>query len=287
MDKLSELFSWFGDKKSVLVSLSGGVDSALVAYAAFEKLGKNSIAVTADYKTLSNEELDTAKKISHEIGIKHIIINYNELENENFVRNDRNRCYYCRDELSEKLIQTANDLQIETIVDGTHTDDLGDYRPGIDALHKNGVQSPLLDVNLNKNDIRKMCKTIGLTVYDRPSNSCLASRIPWGQRVTAERLARIEMGEAMIKQLIGVAQVRVRDFDGAAKIEVEPHNISLFFENDKRHELICEPAEDVDLSKYEGMMDIVFTSPPYFSVERYSLDDTQSWVRYKNIDLWN
>ena len=265
MDKLSELLSWFGDKKSVLVLLSGGVDSALVAYAAFEKLGKNSIAVTADYKTLSNEELDTAKKISHEIGIKHIIINYNELENENFVRNDRNRCYYCRDELSEKLIQTANDLQIETIVDGTHTDDLGDYRPGIDALHKNGVQSPLLDVNLNKNDIRKMCKTIGLTVYDRPSNSCLASRIPWGQRVTAERLARIEMGEAMIKQLIGVAQVRVRDFDGAAKIEVEPHNISLFYENDnldqviKKLQMIGFSSVSVDPDGYKsGKLNLVY-----------------------------
>ena len=238
MDKLSELLSWFSDKKSVLVSLSGGVDSALVAYAAFEKLGKNSIAVTADYKTLSNEELYTAKKISHEIGIKHIIINYNELENENFVRNDRNRCYYCRDELSEKLIQTANDLQIETIVDGTHTDDLGDYRPGINALHKNGIQSPLLDVNLNKDDVRKMCKTIGLTVYDRPSNSCLASRIPWGQRVTAERLARIEMGETIIKQLTGFELVRVRDMDGTAKIEVELNNISALYEKNYLEQIV-------------------------------------------------
>ena len=151
------------------------------------------------------------------------------------------------------------------IVDGTHTDDLGDYRPGIDALHKNGVQSPLLDVNLNKNNIRKMCKTIGLTVYDRPSNSCLASRIPWGQRVTAERLARIEMGEAMIKQLIGVAQVRVRDFDGAAKIEVEPHNISLFYENDnldqviKKLQMIGFSSVSVDPDGYKsGKLNLVY-----------------------------
>ena len=238
MDKLSELFSWFGDKKSVLVSLSGGVDSALVAYAAFEKLGKNSIAVTADYKTLSNEELDTAKKISHEIGIKHIIINYNELENENFVRNDRNRCYYCRDELSEKLIQTANDLQIETIVDGTHIDDLGDYRPGIDALRKNGIKSPLLDVELSKDEIRSICKKIGLTIYNRPSNSCLASRIPWGQRVTAERLARIEMGETIIKQLTGFELVRVRDMDGTAKIEVELNNIPALYEKNYLEQIV-------------------------------------------------
>jgi|TARA_B100001013_G_scaffold236988_1_gene145883 uncharacterized protein len=264
-DKLSELLNWFDGKKSVLVSLSGGVDSALVAYAAFEKLGKSSIAVTADYKTLSKEELDTAKKISHEIGIKHIIISYNELENENFVRNDRNRCYYCRDELSEKLIQTANQFHLKNIVDGTHIDDLGDYRPGIDALHKNGIQSPLLDVNFNKNDIRKICKKLGLTVYNRPSNSCLASRLPWGQRVTSERLARIEMGEIMVKQLMGFSQVRVRDFEGSARIEVEPHNISLFYKNDnleqivKKLQMIGFSSVSIDPDGYKsGKLNLVY-----------------------------
>ena len=230
MDKISQLLDWFNDKTSVLVSLSGGVDSALVAYAAFQKLGNQSFAVTADYKTLSKEELDTAKKIADEIGIKHIIISYNELENENFVKNDNNRCFYCRDELSEKLIETAKQFQLDVILDGTHTDDLGDYRPGINALRKNGIRSPLLDVNLSKDEIRTICKKIGLTIYNRPSNSCLASRIPWGQRVTAERLARIEMGETIIKQLTGFELIRVRDMDGIAKIEVAVNNISVLYE---------------------------------------------------------
>ena len=227
MNKFSHLLNWFNDKNSVLVSLSGGVDSALVAYAAFQKLGKKSVAVTADYKTLSQEELETSKKITYEIGIQHIILNYNELENENFVKNDSNRCFYCRDELSENLIKAAKHHNLDVIVDGSHVDDLGDYRPGIDAMHKNGIKSPLLDVNLSKDEIRKICKNIGLTIYNRPSNSCLASRIPWGQRVTAERLARIEMGETIIKQLTGFQQVRVRDLNGSAKIEVEPNNISV------------------------------------------------------------
>jgi|TARA_B110000014_G_scaffold246275_1_gene218867 uncharacterized protein len=237
MKKYQDLLNWFSDKKSVLISLSGGVDSALVAYAAFEKIGKNAVAVTADYQTLAQNELDSAKTITREIGIRHIVISYNELENENFVQNDKNRCFYCRDELSEKLIAVSKRLGIDVIVDGTHTDDLGDYRPGIDILHKNGIKSPLLETNFTKQEIRKQTETLGLTVYDRPSNSCLASRIPWGQRVTAEKLARVEMGELMIKQSINTQQVRVRDLDGVAKIEVDLDKISLLTNEQKIEEV--------------------------------------------------
>lgn len=225
MNKLDELIEWFGDKSKVMIALSGGVDSALVAYAAFQKLGKNAIAVTADYKTLSKDELDSAQKICSEIGIEQKIINYNELQNEDFTRNDSKRCFYCRDELSKKLIDLAKKLNVSTIVDGTQLDDLGDYRPGINALHSNGIRSPLVEIGFTKNQIRDEAKKIGLSVYDRPSNSCLASRIPWGQRVTAERLTRIEVGESFVKQILHVNQVRVRDFNGVAKIEVEKHEL--------------------------------------------------------------
>ena len=237
MKKLEQLVNWFYDKQKVIVSLSGGVDSALVAYAAFEKIGNNAIAVTADYKTLAQEELDSAKKITEEIGIKHMLISYDELQNEEFVQNDKNRCFYCREELSEKLIATANQLEIEVIVDGTHIDDLGDFRPGIDALHKNGIKSPLLETNFTKHEIREQAKILGLTMYDRPSNSCLASRIPWGQRVTAEKLVRIEMGELLIKQSIETKQVRVRDLDGVAKIEVDIDKIPLLTNEQKINEV--------------------------------------------------
>ena len=250
MKKYQDLLNWFSDKNSVLVSLSGGVDSALVAYAAFEKIGKNAVAVTADYKTLAEDELDSAKKITEEIGIRHILISYDELQNENFVRNDKNRCFYCRDELSEKLLATSKKLGSDVIVDGTHTDDLGDYRPGIDALHKNGIKSPLVETNFTKQQIRKQAKILGLTVYDRPSNSCLASRIPWGQRVTAEKLARVEMGELMIKQSIDVKQVRVRDLDGVAKIEVDLDKIPLLIDQQKIEE-ISEKLQMLGFSSVE------------------------------------
>lgn len=237
MNKIEDLINWFDDKKKVLIALSGGVDSALVAYAAFQKLGDLAIAVTADYKTLSKDELDSAQRICSEIGIKQIIINYNELENENFVRNDNKRCFYCRDELAEKLIDLAKKLEIETIVDGTQLDDLGDYRPGIEALRSNGIRSPLVENGFTKNQIRHETQKIGLSVYDRPSNSCLASRIPWGQRVTAERLTRIEVGESIVKQILDVNQVRVRDFDGVAKIEIEKNELEHLSDKTKLNEI--------------------------------------------------
>ena len=240
MTNLNELLAWFDGKEKVLVSLSGGVDSALVAYAAKSKLNKNAIAITADYKTLSSEELDSAKNVAKEIGITHKIIEYSELDNDDFVKNDNKRCFYCRNELSQKLIEFASTLDIDVIVDGTQSDDMGDYRPGIDALHGNGIRSPLLETHFTKKMVRNIAKYIGLSIYDKPSNSCLASRIPWGQRVTAEKLARIEMGEKIIKQKTGLTQVRVRDIDGNARIEVEYDKINLLAEDPNKSEIFSK-----------------------------------------------
>ncbi len=230
MTKLDELVNWFDDKNKVIIALSGGVDSALVAYAAFQKLGNSAIAVTADYKTLSKEELETSKQICSEIGISQIFLDYSELENEDFTKNDSNRCFHCRMELGEHLVNVAKEHNVEIIVDGTNVDDLGDYRPGIEALKQNGIRSPLVETNFSKSQIRESAKMIGLSVFDKPSNSCLASRIPWGQRVTAEKLIRIEFGENIVKQLTKVKQVRVRDINGSAKIEVEKQMLSRFDE---------------------------------------------------------
>jgi len=134
-------------------------------------------------------------------------------------------------ELGEHLIELAKKRDVKIIVDGTNLEDLGDYRPGIQALKDNGIRSPLVETKFLKSQVRDIAKSVGLSVYDRPSNSCLASRIPWGQRVTVEKLIRIEFGETLVKQLTNIKQVRVRDFDGAAKIEVDKTMISVFDEN--------------------------------------------------------
>jgi len=230
MSKLDELINWFDNKGKVIIALSGGVDSALVAYAAYQKLGKSAIAITADYKTLSQEELETAKKVCLEIGITHKIIEYNELENEDFVKNDEKRCFHCRTELGHHLTNLQKQFEAKIIVDGTNLDDLIDYRPGIIALRNYGIKSPLAEIEFTKKDVRNEAKRAGLTIYDKPSNSCLASRIPWGQRVTAERLVRIELSEKLVKQTINAKQVRVRDLDGIAKLEVASNELNLLNE---------------------------------------------------------
>ena len=231
MGELNNLVEWFTDKNKVMIALSGGVDSAVVAYAAFQALGNSAIAVTADYKTLSEDELFSAKQVCSEIGIEQIFLDYSELENEEFVKNDSSRCFHCRMELGEHLIELAKKHNVKTIVDGTNLDDLGDYRPGIQALKDNGIRSPLVETKFLKSQVRDIAKSVGLSVFDRPSNSCLASRIPWGQRVTAEKLTRIEFGETLVKQLTNLKQVRVRDFDGLAKIEVDKTMIGVFDDN--------------------------------------------------------
>ena len=263
MGDLDDLVNWFENKNKVIIALSGGVDSALVAYAAFQKLGDSAIAVTADYKTLSEEELRTAKQICSEIGIRQLFLDYDELENKEFTKNDSNRCFHCRLELGDHLVKLAKEYDVEVIVDGTNVDDLGDYRPGIEALRQNGIRSPLLETNFSKSKIRETAQLVGLSVFDRPSNSCLASRIPWGQRVTAEKLIRIELGETIVKQLTKIKQVRVRDIDGSAKIEVNQKMISVLRDDvlkqiTKKLKMIGFTSVEVDQEGYKpGKINVI------------------------------
>jgi uncharacterized protein len=235
METFSKLIEWFvkngGDK--AIVALSGGVDSAVVALAAKKALGNGAIAITADYKTLAEEELTAACRVAREIGIRHKVIEYNELENASFVKNDTMRCYYCRTELGQHLVEEARRAGILLIVDGTNIDDLTDYRPGIRAFRENGVRSPMIELGIGKTEIRQIAKSFELSVYDKPSNACLASRIPTGSEVTYEKLQRIENAEIIVKTIFDVRQVRVRDHGDVARIEVGRDELHKMFDVDK------------------------------------------------------
>ncbi len=234
MDSFDKLVEWFiKSGGNAVVALSGGVDSAVVALAAKEGLGKNAVAITANYKTLSEEELATARLVAKEIGIAHRVIEYDELENPDFVKNDRMRCYHCRTELGQHLAEEAKKANIELIVDGTNADDLTDYRPGIRALRENGVRSPMVELGITKAEIRKIAKNFGLSIYDKPSNACLASRIPTGSEVTYEKLQRIEIAEIIVKSIFDVKMVRVRDHGELARVEVGKEELQRMFDVDK------------------------------------------------------
>jgi uncharacterized protein len=268
-DKLfQQLVSWFQNRNErVIVALSGGVDSAVVAMAAKKALDKNAIAVTADYNTLSSEELTSAKRVAKEIEIEHRIIKYNELDNIEFVKNDQLRCYHCRTELAAYLANEARQIDVGLIVDGTNTDDLSDVRPGIRALRENGIKSPLVELGINKQDVRNIAKSNNLSVYDKPSNSCLASRIPHGMPVTLEKLKRIETAESLIKSIFKVKQVRVRDHQDTARIEVGKEEIKEMFDSEKISEVDSKLKElgfkhiALDLSGYNNREN--FKNPSY------------------------
>ncbi|MEO9321242.1 MAG: ATP-dependent sacrificial sulfur transferase LarE [Nitrososphaera sp.] len=222
MKGIEDIVGWFCStgSQSAVVALSGGVDSALVAAAAKRAFGSRAVAITADYKTLSKEELTSARRVAEELAISHRIITYSELENPDFVKNDEMRCYHCRTELGDHLRAESKRMSISLIVDGTNADDLLEHRPGIQAMREAGIKSPLAELGFGKAAVRQVAEQLGLSVYDKPSNACLASRLPTGTAVTPERLRRIEEAEAMVKSCTGVRQLRVRDHGDIARVEV-------------------------------------------------------------------
>lgn len=216
--------------KRVIVALSGGVDSTLMAYLAKLAVGANVIAVTADSPSLPSSELEEAKELAKFLGIRHMVVRTEELDDPSYVSNPPNRCYFCKAELSGKLIQLASDLSVPVILDGTNADDLAGHRPGAAALSEHGVKRPLADVGMTKAEVRVLARAFGLPNHDKPSMPCLSSRVQYGQRITPERLGRIEKSENLIRALTGVKELRVRDHGDLARIEVGKDERELFFD---------------------------------------------------------
>lgn len=240
LEKYQQLLNWFKSKNSkVLIALSGGVDSALLALVAKQALGRdNVLAVTANYKTLASQELEMAEKIAKEIDVEYLMIEYDELENPDFVKNDNLRCFHCRNELADNLLKIAKEKKIGLIVDGSHVDDLKDYRPGMIALRQKGILSPLIEIGLNKLEIRYLAKVNNLSIYDKPSNSCLASRIPHGSEVTLIKLRRIEECESAVRKTLELRNIRVRDHGDLARIEIDSKDFIKFLNPELIQQLV-------------------------------------------------
>lgn len=234
--KTETLRRFFEALDGALVAFSGGVDSTLVLKMASDVLGARAIAVTAASPTLPPEELDAARRLSEEIGARLIVASTNQLNREDFVRNDSTRCYHCKSDLYQLLDPIKEETGIATVVDGAHLDDVGDDRPGMKAAQEFGVRSPLVEAGFGKADIRTLAKTLGLSNWDKPAAACLSSRIPRGMRITEQKLQRVGRAERVLKDE-GFQQVRVRDHEGIARIEVDPKELVHFLEPARRRRI--------------------------------------------------
>ena len=207
-------------RDGVLVAFSGGVDSGVVAALAHDALGERAVACTARSETLPAAELEDARALADEIGIRHDVVEFSELESDAFAKNDETRCYHCRSMRLDVMFERARELDLAVVCDGTNASDPGSgHRPGLQAVEELDVYSPLLEHDVSKEQVREIARRYDLSVAEKPAMACLSSRIPTGLEVTEEKLDRIEKAERLLRTW-GFRQFRVRDHDGLARIEV-------------------------------------------------------------------
>lgn len=240
MEKFEKLKGMIKNLGSVIVAFSGGVDSTFLLKVCLDVLGKeNVLAVTARSSTYPSRELEEAKELAKSFGANHEIIVSEELEVPGFSENPPERCYYCKKELFGKLVKMARERGFNFVLDGSNADDTGDFRPGMKAKDELGVISPLKEVGLTKAEIRALSQKMGLPTWNKPSFACLASRFPYGERITEEKLNRVGKAEDLLNEL-GFIQYRVRSHADLARIEVSPEEIERFFERSLREKVVAE-----------------------------------------------
>lgn len=240
-DQWARLEAAISPLESVVVAFSGGVDSTLLLAACLMVLGPDKVlAATADSPTFPRSELAEASALATELGAEHVVIATQELGNEAFASNPRDRCYYCKRELLRELQELADQRGYRHLVHGATAADLGDHRPGMVAAQEAGALAPLLVAGLDKDDVRALSRQLGLRTWDKPAMACLSSRFPYGSRITLAGLNRVERAEEWLRQELGVGQLRVRDHGAVARLEVSRRDLPRLVEDESRLRLIAE-----------------------------------------------